>query len=350
VVGRVSFVLFIGLGLMVCGSACSSLPDLRFDDLDGGLVVEGGPGTEGGPPGSCVPSGSEICDDGIDNDCNGQTDCADSKCDAGFRCADVPTGWTAADFAPSTTPTCSSGTTGTDLSMAAGDGAASCTCTCAAAGGACANGNFTLNLSSEATCGVAATTGTVPKSGGNCTALGASFAVTTHAKIAPVVGPTSCTPTPVKVGPLTSGRLCQAPRFGGGCGASQVCAPRPATGFQDCITKAGKNVCPSGFSKRSSAGSSATDARTCTGCTCASPTACAGGSVSLYGNTMCKTAGGNDGAEGIGSSCAALAPDMAFTATHYMATPPTGGCGVPTAPATAGGTLTFANDRTVCCQ
>lgn len=341
--GRASFGLLIGFTLVVCGIACSSLPDLRFDE--GG--IEGG--VADGPAGPCVPSGSEICDDGIDNDCNGEIDCRDGSCSQGFRCADVPAGWTAVAFASATTPACAPSTAGTDLEVAAGDGTAACACTCAGAGGSCATGNFTVTLSAEATCGIGTTTGVVPKSG-NCVALGVSINVQSYGRIAPVVGPTSCTPTPAVSGALTAGRLCQAPRSGAGCDADEVCAPRAANGFETCITKPGKNVCPPGFSKRSTAGTSAVDARTCTGCTCGAPTACVGGKVSLYGNSMCKTQGANDGAEGIDSACDGLDPDEGFTATHYESTPPSGGCGMPTSPGTAGGTLTFVDERTVCCD
>ena len=346
--GRASFVLAAGIALVACstvGVACSSLPDLRFDAAEGG--AEGG--VETGPSGPCVPSGDEICDDGIDNDCNGRTDCQDNRCNAGFRCTDVPAGWTTVSFAGATTPSCPERTTGTDLQVAAGDGSAGCACTCTGAGGSCATGNFTLNLSNEPTCGVGATTGTVPRSG-NCNALGASFNVQSYARIAQAVGPTSCAPSPSESGALARGRVCQAARFGGGCDANEVCAPRTSTGFETCITKAGKNACPPGFSKRSTVGASATDTRTCTGCTCGAPTACVGGSVSLYGNSMCKTNGGNDGAENIDGACDGLIPDQAFTATHFKATPPSGGCGMPTSPGTGAGTLTFVDERTVCCD
>jgi hypothetical protein len=57
------------------------------------------------------------------------------------------------------------------------------------------------------------------------------------------------------------------------------------------------------------------------------------------------------GAEGIGTSCAAASPNVGFSATYYKSTPPTGGCDPnPTAPATFTGTLTFGDQRTVCCQ
>ena len=84
---------------------------------------------------------------------------------------------------------------------------------------------------------------------------------------------------------------------------------------------------------------------------CANPTPCSGGSVSVYDGAMCKTVGQGKGATGINGSCAD-ATDDDFTASHFTASPPTGGCGTtPATKATPGpGKLSFANERTVCCK
>ncbi len=46
----------------------------------------------GSPQCPCVPTGPEVCWDGVDNDCDGATDCADSDCAGSPQCPCVPTG------------------------------------------------------------------------------------------------------------------------------------------------------------------------------------------------------------------------------------------------------------------
>src|SRR5687767_10366507 len=107
-------VVVVSVGLPV---ACSSVPDVFFADVDGSGSIDGGDGvspdgpggndgtTEAKPP--CTPTGpAEICDDGIDNDCNDRIDCADPACSA-FQCVVAPPpGWTAIELAPGTRPNC----------------------------------------------------------------------------------------------------------------------------------------------------------------------------------------------------------------------------------------------------
>lgn len=328
-------------------SGCSSVPELRFDGEGG--IPEGGVFPDGAPDPNCKSTGSEICDDGLDNDCDGKIDCADNNCTAGFACEDAPAGWTSIAFAPAAAPACAASAAASDLKVAAGDGSASCSCSCAGGGGSCATGAFTVTGSGESTCAVAPVTGNVPANG-NCLALPTPFATQPFLRVTPPAPPTACTPSATVNGPITSGRQCQAARFGTGCAANQVCAPKPAAMMANCITKPGKDVCPSGFTKRSTAGTAATDNRSCSGCTCNAPVPCTGGTVSVYGNDGCKTNGNFDGAENIGAACATSQPDTGFTATHYKTTPPTGGCGTPATPATAAGGLSFTGERTVCCR
>jgi hypothetical protein len=336
--------------LAFSSSGCGSIPELRFVDdneLDGGKLPDGAVN-----PAKCDGGGPEVCDDGIDNDCDGKVDCQDSDCTPTYSCQDAPADWTAVAFAAATRPACSALATATDLAVSAGDGTAVCNCTCRSNGGACTAGSFSLTISNENTCGTVVATRAVPLSGA-CSALATPFQVPSNAfvKISPPAGPASCDPVSPLNGPLTNGRICQAAKFGKGCSTGQVCAPKPTVGTTVCVTKPGANACPTGFGKRSTAGTTANDQRTCTGCTCAPPTPCAGGSVSVYDGNMCKTAGANKGATGIGTTCAAASSDD-FSATHFDATPPTGGCSAtPLTMAVAGpGALSFADTRTVCCK
>ena len=172
---RASFIsLFLGslvsLSAIVSTGACGSVPDLRFDDGDAGNISagEGGVDARRDVDPNCKKTGPEICDDGIDNDCNGDVDCQDSAC-GGFSCQDAPAGWTAVGFAAAERPSCPSGESESDLKVVSGDGSATCACSCNAVGGSCATNDFALKLTTENTCGVAPTMANIPPSAANCT-------------------------------------------------------------------------------------------------------------------------------------------------------------------------------------
>lgn len=69
-----------------CAAFCESCTENDTQPCDSGALGECASGTEtcsGGAWGSCVPDNSpvaEVCDDGLDNDCDGDTDSADSDC------------------------------------------------------------------------------------------------------------------------------------------------------------------------------------------------------------------------------------------------------------------------------
>ena len=340
------------LGASMAFGGCSSLPDLHFDADASVLFPEGG-NSEGGIDPNCKRTGPEICNDGIDNDCNGQVDCQDFACrQQGVSCQDVPAGWTAVSFSATAHPSCPAGAVTVNLKVAAGDSTATCMCSCNAVGGACTTGNYTVSSASDGACAVTPTTTTVPLNAGGCTSLNSSITLSTRAMATPPTAPTSCALLSGLNGALTDGRLCQSQGTGGGCGANQVCAGRSTMGgaLASCVTMNGRNACPLEFPKRSTVGTDATDTRACSGCACAPPTPCSGGSVSLYDNSMCKTNGMFKNADGITSTCDALAPSSGFTATHFKSTPPTGGCGSPTSQGTVTGDVSFVNERTVCCK
>src|SRR5688500_13229795 len=57
-----------------------------------GTSADGASGGVDAPP-ACTPSGPEVCEDGVDNDCNGQKDCEDTACGQ-YACTKGETGWT----------------------------------------------------------------------------------------------------------------------------------------------------------------------------------------------------------------------------------------------------------------
>jgi hypothetical protein len=345
----------LALTASLASGGCSSLPDIRFDDDAAALFPGEGGGVEGGIDPNCKPTGSEVCGDGIDNDCNGRTDCQDFTCrQQGFSCQDVPNGWTAVAFSATARPSCPDGTTAVDLKVSAGDGmTAACNCSCKSAGGSCTTGSFTVVSANDSACTTTPTMTSVPVNGTACTALGNDIALANRAMIAEPSAPASCTLTSAVDGALTDGRLCQVQAGGstsGGCDTNQTCARGGTQGLATCITMNGKSACPATFPTRSTAGTDANDSRSCNDCACAAPTPCTGGSVSLYDSSACKTVGSFKHADNIETSCSTLGPDATFTATFFKSTPPSGGCGALTNQGTVTGGVTFTNERTVCCR
>ena len=107
-------------------------------------------------PSPCGDGGSEICDDGLDNDCNGLADCDDPACTSGFACtaADVPAGWSLVAYATARDACPAGFGAPADLEEYAGLGPATCGCTCTTIAPAlCDQGSLPLYSQGAGPCG-----------------------------------------------------------------------------------------------------------------------------------------------------------------------------------------------------
>ena len=281
--------------------ACSSVPDLVFAGADGG--VDAGP---------CVKSGAELCDDGIDNDCNGKTDCADDACQQRYRCVDrAPDDWQLTALVQGARPDCPDGF-GEGNDVRAVRGGSGATTDCQRLSG--------LQIGDNAF--VRATAG----SAGSCR------------------GSANGTVPDVR-----DSRTCAVRKAGGGCGASQVCVPRTDNGYAVCIAKDGDHSCPGAFPTSIHAGSNVQqDSRACSPCTCTCAAAPCTGEVKLYDNRDCSDGEKLRIAAGAPPGNCGRASNGSFQARSYTATV-AGGC-VMAAAGKESGTISLADERTVCCK
>ncbi len=256
---------------------------------EAGLGLAGGSSTD-------TPTG-EICDNGLDDDADGDADCLDADCvNAGWGCApEVPSDWIGplALF---------SGTTGSAVPECRDAGAYP------VAEYAGLVGEFSTETWSCPSCncgapaGASATVRISYRSGG-CTGAcalgselcGASFGVGCNALVLNQTSlgmgePLWLTLDAVDVEPgsceaLTEGALtlppgsgyaktalaCASGRGKGVCGAGGICVPRPAAPFAQapCIAHPGDVECPSGYAARREVFATALlDQRGCTACAC----------------------------------------------------------------------------------
>jgi hypothetical protein len=277
-------------------------------------------------PDSCVPK-AEICNDGIDNDCNGFTDCADPACmTQGYACVpEWPSGWMPVALYDQKTP---GGPTPTIPSCAAGD---------PNYGDLQAVGNYNpVPTAATCTCG---TCGSPDLSGVSCSnpTVGTGSSAGPGATGKPgSIGTTCTTFTPFQSGGIngvclvsgsnaTGGGTCSAPSkipnipawdaTSGWEGAGRVCGPTnppsllkgaaagcsnagdycllaPKNGLV-CIFEAGESSCPSSFaplySGQHNYSGSGMDTRTCSGtcgCTANNSNVTCSASVQVFGSSM----------------------------------------------------------------
>jgi hypothetical protein len=305
----------------------------------------------------------EICNNGIDDNCNGLVDCADPQCqDAGWVCTpEVPSGWALVAYVADSQPVCAIGwgslspvVEGPD----AGDGTCICSCGQALGTPSCVEGTAALLLGGS-TCGCATAQDVPLVSDGGCNPIGASIGQPCGPWDGGVVEPVGLDagPTPVAcvddpqrpmITYAAQGETCVAlANAGGGCHSGGGCllTPAPATA---CIEAAGIQTCPLGFLQQHVVYEPANviDERQCGSCGCTTTPTCTGASVTLFDDSACTHFAAFLPADG---TCDPLSGDPANAAYfRYSATMSPNAC---TGAATTGvdGGLLLRAPATICC-
>lgn len=281
-------------------------------------------------PPPCIPSGPESCSDGIDNDCNGFTDCEDPAC-GGVACS-PPLGWSFVYLDLADTGKCPPNF-GQMNRIDFIDIAASqqCTCNCAPA---CTVARtftgFTCNLGPQDVV-LDAGCNTAPPVGANL-----RFTATPNGACGPG------TPRAESNGSDHTS-MCRTSLMDASCQAGQcTVGPTPA-----CVTDFTEAACPPGFPVRyltTPNQRGLLDTRVCPACSCGPTGACAG-SMLLYSENQCASGAL---ATPLNGNCTA-GPDGGFFS--YRANLTDNGCAPLDAGKTIEGGLTFDNVAVaaVCC-
>ena len=271
-----------------------------------GIDAAGGSGADasqdsGGGASGCVPNGPEDCFNGMDDDCNGATDCADAACNPSAICApsssvtgvlvaanaSCPTGYSAGETAiyqGLTDPGCSG-------------------CSCTTSPIQCTARVYYYASTS------ACDADPLPYSGGTLltpiptytcgsTPIGDSQGMSTPVawRVSMTATPDACSPggsaQPLPPTWAMSMKLCTASSVGGGCPQAFMCVPR-VTGSRVCGQKSNAGICPNGAIQETwQRGYS--DQRSCGPCTCiASGGSCFGVTVQLGHDWACSTIDGS---------------------------------------------------------
>jgi hypothetical protein len=239
-------------------------------------AIDSGPANDGAIDApSCVPKGAEQCWNGMDDDCNGQTDCADAACKPGASCA--PAGSSVGVLVPVATP-CPQGFDSGEMTLHQGLTDNGCSgCSCQTTPTQCAPRVYYYSNASLCNLDV-----TMPFSGGTllntiptytCSSspIGSSQGMDTPVawRVTMGVAVGTCNAggaaTPLPPTWSTSMKLCTTLSSGGGCDAGFVCVPK-VSGAKACAQKSAVS-CPASAPQETWE-RSFKDNRSCGNCTC----------------------------------------------------------------------------------
>jgi hypothetical protein len=269
----------VNCGSCNVGASCSQTSDCTTNNC-----VEG----------ACQPP--ETCNNGIDDDTDGDVDCADSECGE-YRCLDAPSGWTGPEVVSvgSTVPgSCPAPFATKSLEQSSGavqSQAVTCSA-CACGNVACGNAVDVEHYGFGCPPGGGNATSFESIAKDTCTTAVIGVAVTTS-----VVDPTCSVasggavlsrPTPTW-SETTLGCSLSNGYAAAGCSVSQRCVPKTPEGFSAdvwCIHRSGDQVCPTGYPNKSLAYGSYQDNRECSSCSCSATGSC--GRLVRYTETDCS--------------------------------------------------------------
>jgi len=296
-------------------------------------------------PPSCVPSGSEQCFNGIDDDCSGKTDCADPACNSTATCA--PSSSHIGALVPLSSACPTGFTNGGTLTLHQNPDKGKCTgCGCSPGTTEC-RATITM-FTSEADCKASKNGVTAVASSTSCPAApqreGSWDGFQTSAF---TVTPGTCTASgSASLTPPTwtkDMRLCLTTTVGAGCQSGFSCVPAAPSGTNLCSEKSGSSSCQTGFSEQIFY-DGFQDSRNCSSCSCSrSGGDCNSVKIGLGSDWSCvdtKLEPGKQGEDYCGLS--SYSPPIRLVGAS---TPPT--C---TAQSTVGGSLTATGAHGLCCK
>jgi hypothetical protein len=210
---------------------------------------------------------AESCFNGIDDDCDGLIDCADSDCGASVATC-VPAVAGASYGTLITGSSCPTHTSAQPYYNNFNNGTSSCECPAAVIGTCTATYYSNTDNSPSDTC----SSGT--QQSGNATAY-STTCVNVPLNIAYSVGNFGGCSCPAPSGQptltpasdhYTSENFCQASAVGGGCGGGQVCVPAVGAGNQACVSVAAGGSCDANYPNGTTWNTSYSDMRSCAAC------------------------------------------------------------------------------------
>lgn len=309
--------------------------------------------------GSAMP---EDCLDGLDNDLDGDVDCADAECTTGFVCTDeAPTGWTSVAIeqgkgaAPPPAP-CGDGSVAEALFTGPAGPAECSACTCGAlAGNTCNDPSLACFVGSN-NCGSGQQDWTNNFGNGNCAKPDIGFGTSNlscRLTSGPMVGQSGSCP------PSTSDFInkdtwagwvqsCGVKTGTGGCGTGKVCTPKPLDTQSLCIRQDGQQMCPTGWNTVDAYVGGADD-RSCAACSCTANATCTGGTYQVFDFNGCN-AGGDNPITIDNNTCRNVSGQIDSFSWSVQRNPPTAGGSCTPQGGEAMGSVQTKGPVTFCCK
>lgn len=333
--------------LFGCGSepSCEDLANCTSSPTGSSSGSSGLASSSGASSGSM--GSAENCTNGVDDDNDGNIDCADSECSDKHTCLPpIPAGFTEVvtiTVTPYGEPTAACAGGATPQFMYQNPAVDACdACTCDASGVTCTPGQ--VATSTNATCTNANPVGALAP--GQCKQVTGSAATLVSAPTPNGACLATTSMTPLKPAMETTITACSiGSTTGGGCGMSGTCVPSDGLEMAEhlCIKRPGHEVCPGDWPLAIYAFESFVDDRAgCTPCECSA--SCEGGQYTIFPFNMAGCAAGGTPVDTVGTCVSA---GGSLFASRVLMSPL-----VPSCTTTGGsmmGSVKPMNESTLCC-